>query len=144
VKITKGQLRQIIREELLRERVKAAKMSDAERKGVKQELHRQAKEMRQIQRRIEELKPHIEKLNAQLDKLFAVSESYEEVLEAGFDSMSEEDAAQFVEQMEANLEAMDDVQEEIEPFSEELLALYDARRNVRGVAVSDIVRAQQP
>jgi len=42
------------------------------------------------------------------------------------------------------LEAMDDVQEEIEPFSEELLALYDARRNVRGVAVSDIVRAQQP
>ena len=137
MKITKGQLRQIIREELLRERVKAAKMSDAERKGVKQELHRQAKEMRQIQRRIEEL-------NAQLDKLFAVSESYEEVLEAGFDSMSEEDAAQFVEQMEANLEAMDDVQEEIEPFSEELLALYDARRNVRGVAVSDIVRAQQP
>ena len=144
MKITKGQLRQIIREELLRERVKAVKMSDAERKGVRQELRRQAKEMRQIQRRIEELKPHIEKLNAQLDELFAVSESYEEVLEAGFDSMSEEDAAQFVEQMEANLEAMDDVQEEIEPFSEELLALYDARRNVRGVAVSDIVRAQQP
>jgi DNA repair exonuclease SbcCD ATPase subunit len=144
MKITKGQLRQIIREEILGEQAKTPKMPVTARDAVRQELLRQAKEMRQIQRRIEELKPHIEKLNAQLDELFAVSESYEEVLEAGFDSMSEEDAAQFVEQMEANLEAMDDVQEEIEPFSEELLALYDARRNVRGVAVSDIVRAQQP
>jgi len=141
MKITKGQLRQIIREEILGEQAKTPKMPVTARDAVRQELLRQAKEMRQIQRRIEELKPHIEKLNAQLDELFAVSESYEEV---DFDSMSEEDAAQFVEQMEANLEEMDEVQEEIEPFREELLALYDARRNVRGVAVSDIVRAQQP
>ena len=141
MKITKGQLRQIIREEILGEQAKTPKMPVTARDAVRQELLRQAKEMRQIQRRIEELKPHIEKLNAQLDELFAVSGSYEEV---DFDSMSEEDAAQFVEQMEANLEEMDEVQEEIEPFREELLALYDARRNVRGVAVSDIVRAQQP
>jgi seryl-tRNA synthetase len=141
MKITKGQLRRIIREELLRERVKAVKMSDAERKGVKQELHRQAKEIRQIQSRIEELEPHVEQLNAELDRLFRVSELYEEV---DMDSMPDEDVKRLVEKMEANLEAMDDVQEELQPLEEELRDLYTARRNVAGVPVSSIVRAQQP
>ena len=140
MKITKGQLRQIIREELLRERVKAVKMSDAERKGVRQELQRQAKEMRRIQARIEELEPHIEKLNAEWERLIAVSESYEEV---DFDSMPDEDVKRLVEKMEANLEAMDDVQEELQPLEEELRDLYTARRNVAGVPVSSIVRASQ-
>ena len=141
MKITKGQLRQIIREELLRERVKAVKMSDAERKGVRQELQRQAKEMRRIQARIEELEPHIEKLNAEWERLIAVSESYEEV---DFDSMPDEDVKRLVEKMEANLEAMDDVQEEIEPFREELRDLYIERDHLEGVAASDIIRAQNP
>ena len=140
MKITKGQLRRIIREELLRERVKAAKMSDAERKGVKQELHRQAKEMCQIQSRIEELEPHVEQLNAELDRLFRVSELYEEV---DMDSIPDEDVKRLVEKMEANLEAMDDVQEELQPLEEELRDLYTARRNVAGVPVSSIVRASQ-
>ena len=114
MKITKGQLRRIIREELLHEQAKTPKMPVTARDAVRQELLRQAKEMRQIQRRIEELEPHIEELEAEYDRLMAENESFEEV---DFDSM---------------------------PQAEELLALYDARRNVRGVAVSDIVRAQQP
>ena len=54
--------------------------------------------------------------------------------------MPQAEAEEHFEQMEANLEAMDAIDEEIEPLREELSALYDERRNVRGVAVSDIVR----
>ena len=60
--------------------------------------------------------------------------------EVDFDSMTQAEAEEFVELWEANLEAMDAIDEEIEPLREELSALYDERRNVRGVAVSAIVR----
>ena len=104
---------------------------------MRKELQRQGKEMRRIQNRIEELEPHIEKLEAEYDRLIALIESVEEV---DFDSMTDAEAEEFVEQIEANLEAADAIDEEIAPFREELYALYDERRNVRGVAVSDIVR----
>jgi len=137
MKITKEQLSQIIREELLREQAKTPRMSAAERDAMRKELQRQGKEMRRIQNRIEELEPHIEKLEAEYDRLIALIESVEEV---DFDSMTGAEAEEFVEQIEANLEAADAIDEEIAPFREELYALYDERRNVRGVAVSDIVR----
>jgi D-mannonate dehydratase len=140
MKITKRRLRQIIREELTLERDGVASMSDAERAAVRKELHRQTKEMRQIQRRIEELEPHIEELEAEYDRLMAENESFEEV---DFDSMPQAEAEEFLEQMEANLEAADAIDEEIAPFSEELAALYSERESL-GISMSAIARAQTP